>query len=186
MMEQEEKYILESYLVTGQDYGDFQVAVRRMKTGRHKVLFFRILGMLMILCSFLGRLYAAYRNSYHSTVFFLLLCVGLGMCLYYDYGMPYVVRCRAGRYFNKKFQKMIAHAAEIDPSGICFTSEIGNVRISYQSLLRAYEDSRVILLEEDGKIQFLPKRVLTMEEYEGVRRFLKRALQEKYVQEGVC
>ena len=27
---------------------------------------------------------------------------------------------------------------------------------------------------------------LTMDEYEEVRKFLKRALKEKYVQEGVC
>jgi len=35
-------------------------------------------------------------------------------------------------------------------------------------------------------MRFLPKRVLTMDEYKGVRAFLKRALREKYLQEGVC
>ena len=58
--------------------------------------------------------------------------------------------------------------------------------MDYQQLQRAYEDKRVILLEENDEIRFLPKRVLTMDEYQGVRQFLKRALREKYVQEGVC
>ena len=80
----------------------------------------------------------------------------------------------------------MANAAEIDGAGIRFISEMGNARISYQQLRRAYEDKRVILLEENGEIRFLPKRVLTMDEYQGVRRFLKRALRENYVQEGVC
>lgn len=185
-MEQFEKYTLESYLITGQDYADFQVAVSRMEIGKRKALLFRLVGMAMILFSLLGRLYFVYRNSYNSMVFFILTCLGVGICLYYDYGIPYIVRRRAKRYFNTKFKRLVANAVEIDGAGIRFISEMGNARISYQQLRRAYEDKRVILLEENGEIRFLPKRVLTMDEYQGVRRFLKRALRENYVQEGVC
>ena len=185
-MEQNKKYTLESYLVTWQDYAAFQVALRRMKTRRMEVMGFRLLGMALIFLSLLARVYFIYRNSYNSTVLFLLLCLGVGICLYYDYGMPYLVRRKACKYFNRKFKKMVANAAEIDDSGIRFISEMGNTRMDYQQLQRAYEDKRVILLEENDEIRFLPKRVLTMDEYQGVRQFLKRALREKYVQEGVC
>ena len=75
---------------------------------------------------------------------------------------------------------------EIDPMGIRFITEDGCEDIPYGNLCRAYEDKRVILLEEGQKLTFLPKRVLTMDEYKGVRAFLKRALREKYLQEGVC
>lgn len=180
------KYTLESYLVTWQDYADFQIALRRMKTRRLERVGVRLLGMALIFVSLLARVYFIYRSSYNSIVLFLLLCLGVGICLYYDYGMPYLVRRKACRYFTRKFKKMVANAAEIDDLGICFISEIGNTRISYEQLHMAYEDKRVILLEKSGDIRFLPKRVLTMDEYLGVRQFLKRALREKYVQEGVC
>ena len=106
-MEQFEKYTLESYLITGQDYADFQVAVSRMEIGKRKALLFRLVGMAMILFSLLGRLYFVYRNSYNSMVFFILTCLGVGICLYYDYGIPYIVRRRAKRYFNTKFKKLV-------------------------------------------------------------------------------
>lgn len=185
-MDKNRKYVLESYLITGQDYADFQVAVRRMKTRRLEIFCFRLFGMALILFSLLGRVYHIYRTPYYSLLFFVLFCLGVGVCLYYDYGMPYIVRRKACQYFEKKFKKMVANATEIDDSGIWFISEIGNARISYQKLRRVYEDKRVILLEEGGEIRFLPKRVLTLDEYQGVRQFLMRALQEKYVQEGVC
>ena len=62
-MEKQEKHVLESYLITGSDYADFQVAVRRMKTGRRELLLFRIAGMALILASLLGRVYFGGRSQ---------------------------------------------------------------------------------------------------------------------------
>ena len=98
----QKKYTLESYLVTWQDYADFQIALRRMKTRRLERVGFRLLGMALILVSLLARVYFIYRSSYNSIVLFLLLCLGVGICLYYDYGMPYLVRRKACRYFTRK------------------------------------------------------------------------------------
>ncbi len=184
--EETKRYILESYLLTGNDFADYQVAVRRMKTGRGELLLFRLCGMALIFLSLLGRVFFTNDTTYDSAVYFLLLCLGVGICLYYDYCMPYVVRRRAFRYFASYKGRMLANHVEFDGRGIRFVTDIGREEIPYEKLRRAYEDKRVILLEEEQGIRFLPKRVLTMDEYEEVRKFLKRALKEKYVQEGVC
>ncbi len=184
-MQEQEKYVLESYLITSNDYADFQVAARRLKTGRWELFFFRAAGMALILASLLGRIYFNPYHEYNNVVYFLAMCLGVGICLYYDFCMPYIIRKRAFRYFNDH-RKMVASHVEIDPMGIRFITEDGCEDIPYGNLCRAYEDKRVILLEEGQKLTFLPKRVLTMDEYKGVRKFLKRALKEKYLQEGVC
>lgn len=184
-MEKQEKHVLESYLITGSDYADFQVAVRRMKTGRRELLLFRIAGMALILASLLGRVYFGGRSQYNHTVYFLMICLGIGICLYYDYCMPYVVRRRAQRYFASH-RCLVASHTEFDDTGICFVTEEGRERIPYGMLRRVYEDKRVILFEKEHELRFVPKRVLTLDEYKGVQKFLKRALREKYLQEGVC
>ena len=81
---------------------------------------------------------------------------------------------------------MVASRTEFDGMGVRFVTDMGCERISYEEILRVYEDKRVILLDEGCGMRFLPKRVLTMDEYKGVRKFLKRALRENYLQEGVC
>ena len=168
--EETKRYILESYLLTGNDFADYQVAVRRMKTGRGELLLFRLCGMALIFLSLLGRVFFTNDTTYDSAVYFLLLCLGVGICLYY------------ASYKGR----MLANHVEFDGRGIRFVTDMGREEIPYEKLRRAYEDKRVILLEEEQGIRFLPKRVLTMDEYKGVRGFLKRALQENYLQEGVC
>lgn len=185
-MDTEEKYILDSYLITGEDFADFQVAARKMKTSRLELIGFRLLGMGLILASLLGRVYFYAPTGYHNIAYFLVTCLGIGICLYYDFAMPYVVRRRARRYFANHTKHMVASRTEFDEMGVRFVTDIGCERISYEEIQRVYEDKRVILLDEGCGMRFLPKRVLTMDEYKGVRKFLKRALRENYLQEGVC
>lgn len=185
-MEIEKTYILDSYLITGDDYADFQLAARKLKTGRTELFLFRLLGMALILTALLGRVYFDSPDNYNSMVYFLLICLGVGICLYYDFCMPYVVRRHARRYFAAHVKRMVASHTEFDDNGIRFVTDHGCERISYEELRCVYEDKRVILLDEGRGMRFLPKRVLTMDEYKGVRAFLKRALREKYLQEGVC
>ena len=185
-MDTEEKYILDSYLITGEDFADFQVAARKMKTSRLELIGFRLLGMGLILESLLGRVYFYAPTGYNNIAYFLVTCLGIGICLYYDFAMPYIVRRRARRYFANHTKHMVASRTEFDGMGVRFVTDMGCERISYEEILRVYEDKRVILLDEGCGMRFLPKRVLTMDEYKGVRKFLKRALRENYLQEGVC
>ena len=97
-MKSENRYILDSYLITGDDYADFQLAARKLKTGRTELFLFRLLGMALILTALLGRVYFDSPDNYNSMVYFLLICLGVGICLYYDFCMPYVVRRHARRY----------------------------------------------------------------------------------------
>ena len=157
-----------------------------MKTSRLELIGFRLLGMGLILASLLGRVYFYAPTGYNNIAYFLVTCLGIGICLYYDFAMPYVVRRRARRYFANHTKHMVASRTEFDEMGVRFVTDMGCERISYEEIQRVYEDKRVILLDEGCGMRFLPKRVLTMDEYKGVRKFLKRALRENYLQEGVC
>jgi hypothetical protein len=183
-MDEQELQVIESYLMTRGDYGDFQVAVQRLRTGRKEKVLFCMAGMLAVFISLLGRFQFS-SGSYTNLAYALLFVMGCGFCCFYDVYLPGLVYRRACRYFDRHWKNMLASAAVFDYTGICFITEKGCVKLPYNGLRRVYEDQRVILLE-GRELCFLPKRILTMEEYERVRGILKRALKEKYVQEGVC
>ena len=174
-----------SYLTTKEDFADLKTAVSRLALNPNEVTFLRVVGFLLVLSGLVLRVFFG-SDFYCNLVYTSMVLLGVVIGFYHDTLEPYLVRRRAGLYFDAHRERMVAQTIAFYEEKIHIVTDRYEADVPYGMLFSAYEDSRVFLIYIGlDEVRAIPKRAVSQDDCRKIREILSRRMDGKFKQEGV-
>lgn len=171
-----------NFLVTKQDFYEWNRALSRAQLRRWEVMLCRFMGICFMLLGALG--IGFLPGTAAKTACALLVVLSTAVGLYYDTLYPYLIHRRTAALWESASPK--TYRIGFSEQQVTVDCERYCARLPYAMLCGVYEDRHVILLDIGaGQLYFVPKRTLTGDEQQRLQQHLKHVMKEKYKQEGV-
>lgn len=173
--------IIESYLITAEDFVNMQLAKEKYQTPKENSMILRILGVIAVLCGIAA--FMNVRNSLYQVIcWILLIFIGLAAISYYDIINPYLIQKQAEDFFELNSSEIASKTVIFTEEEFELSEENHKIKIPKNYIYCIAESKNMILIFFDqNEFSFIPKRVFSEEQLDLLREYLPA---EKYKKLG--